>query len=760
MTVVPACSVSRPPSGTRWPSWVRRAPSLVAEALAPVRDPLAAWLRPGPPVEPRAVASALAHALLPAVAREEPPPWLRPDQVLSFRRALAAVRRHGGALLADPVGTGKTYIALAVARAQGAAEPVRVLAPASLRHQWREAAARIGVAISFHSHESLSRGRPPPAGPGAVVIDESHRFRNPATRRYATLAPWCVGRRGLLVSATPAVNRLEDVAHQLLLFVRDDALGWSGVASLRRGLAGRGEALAHLIVTGEDRSGLLPARRERLVRTAERRGTWFERLRTGVSALHLSRDRQVAGLVRVVLLSALASSPAALAEALARYRALLRHARDALDAGRSVSRDAIRRMVGPEIEQLVLWPLVAAAEEPVELELRDLERVPELEALAREWSAAPDAKIRALGACLADGRPTLVFTTLTATVRHIRRQLGRRGVAWCTGCAAGLDGIAVPREAVLDWFRRPALPGDGLLPRPSVLVATDVAAEGLDLPLVERVVHYDLPWTAVRLDQRSGRAFRLGARHALVEVVTFRPAAPLEAALRRQVILETKAGLPAELGLGSDAAAPWRERARIAARWQDRHAVQGTACVAGEEPGVVAGFRIRGSDGGSLEVVAARTAAGWTRDPATIGRLLEAAAGPTDAAPVPAAAVRSALRGLASLARPALQSAHGAGLGARHATPAIHRARRRLLGLARRAARRRDGATLELLERGLAPLRRGRTAGETRLAESWAAVPEEELMAALAALPAERTPAPVAVEVIGILLVERAAGPR
>src|ERR1043166_323673 len=73
-------------------------------------------------------------------------------------------------------------------------------------------------------------------------------------RGYATLAPWCVGRRGLLVSATPAVNRLEDVAHQLLLFVRDDALGWSGVASLRRGLAGRGEALAHLIVTGEDRS--------------------------------------------------------------------------------------------------------------------------------------------------------------------------------------------------------------------------------------------------------------------------------------------------------------------------------------------------------------------------------------------------------------------------------------------------------------------------------------------------------------------------
>ena len=36
------------------------------------------------------------------------------------RRAVAAIRRYGGALLADPVGTGKTYVALAVAAALNA----------------------------------------------------------------------------------------------------------------------------------------------------------------------------------------------------------------------------------------------------------------------------------------------------------------------------------------------------------------------------------------------------------------------------------------------------------------------------------------------------------------------------------------------------------------------------------------------------------------------------------------------------------------
>src|SRR5258708_37370789 len=119
------------------PSWLPRAPSLVAEALAEVRDPLAAWLRAGPRAPPGAVAAALARALLPPVAGNEPPPWLRPDQGLSFRRALAAVRRHGGALLADPVGTGKTFIALPVAVTLQPAQPVQGIGAAALRPQWR-----------------------------------------------------------------------------------------------------------------------------------------------------------------------------------------------------------------------------------------------------------------------------------------------------------------------------------------------------------------------------------------------------------------------------------------------------------------------------------------------------------------------------------------------------------------------------------------------------------------------------------------------
>src|SRR5207249_2529534 len=106
---------SRPPPRLLSAVWWTSPPSIVAESLEAVRDPLVTALRPGPPASGMAVAGALARSLVPTEATDEAPPWLLPDQVQSFRRVLAALQRHGGAVLADPVGTGKTYVALAAA---------------------------------------------------------------------------------------------------------------------------------------------------------------------------------------------------------------------------------------------------------------------------------------------------------------------------------------------------------------------------------------------------------------------------------------------------------------------------------------------------------------------------------------------------------------------------------------------------------------------------------------------------------------------
>ena len=88
----------------------------MAEALAPVPDPVVTALHPGDWMPAAQVARAMARRLAPDEDAVDPPPvWLRPEQIRSFRRTLYALRRYGGALLADPVGSGKTYVALALA---------------------------------------------------------------------------------------------------------------------------------------------------------------------------------------------------------------------------------------------------------------------------------------------------------------------------------------------------------------------------------------------------------------------------------------------------------------------------------------------------------------------------------------------------------------------------------------------------------------------------------------------------------------------
>jgi hypothetical protein len=238
-------------------------PRIVAEALAPVPDPVVTALRPGCWMPAAQVARAMARRLAPDEDADPPPAWLRAEQTRSYRRTLHALRRYGGALLADPVGTGKTYVALAVAAALNRNRPTACLVPATLVEQWRATARGLGLELVTGSHQSASRGRLPDADRGLVVIDEAHHFRNPATWRYRNVAPWLVGRPVLLVTATPVVNRLDDLLHQLRLGVRDDALAADGVASLR-GLLGRGRgspALGRLVIEASCPEGLRPARR-------------------------------------------------------------------------------------------------------------------------------------------------------------------------------------------------------------------------------------------------------------------------------------------------------------------------------------------------------------------------------------------------------------------------------------------------------------------------------------------------------------------
>ncbi len=725
-------------------------PAIVAEALVAVDDALRTSLRPGPAAAAAAVVAGIAAGLAPPAAPDPLPAWLRPEQRRPVARALASLRLHRGALLACHTGSGKTYMALAVAAAWPAG-PIVCVIPAALDAQWADAARRKGVELVPWSHERLSRGRLPPVRAGLVIVDESHHFRHPSIARYRHLADYLVGCPALLLSATPVVNRPEDLAHQLRLTVRDDALAADGLTSLDAPGSPAQAALGAIVITDTLCRDDRPVRRRR--RSApepDDAGDAGDALLPELDTLALSRERSVAMLIRGGLLQAAASSPAALAAALRRYRALLRHAADARAAGRAPSRAAIRRCAGRDGGQLVLWSLVADETERTELAIDDLDRLDALIATAIRLSDQPDPKLDRLRALMADQRPTIVFTAAVDTVAYLRRRL-TAPVAWCTGARAGIGRVPLARAALLRTFAPTATDG------PRVLITTDVAAEGLDLQRAARVVHYDLPWTSTRLDQREGRAVRLGSSHREVDVIRFDPPAGIERRLRRLAAIAASASAPGHAGVAAGDE-PWRWREDLTSRFPGP-AAAGTAAVAATERGALIGWVIEGLSGeGSAEARTLVGAAAWVgadgivdaSPPAVAGRLEHASrAARRTAAPGEAAAALDLMSpGIGVMIRQAQRARWTCTTDA-----AARDVTRRLRSLAADAARRRDSRTLARIERALAILSGALTAGEARLIQRVAAAGEGALLEALDRLPgAAPLPPVLEARVTGILL--------
>ncbi len=64
------------------------------------------------------------------------------------------------------------------------------------------------------------------------------------------------------------------------------------------------------------------------------------------------------------------------------------------------------------------------------------------------------------------------------------------------------------RAALVDYFRE----------RAQVMIATEAAAEGINLQFCALVVNYDMPWNPQRIEQRIGRCHRYGQKHDVVVV--------------------------------------------------------------------------------------------------------------------------------------------------------------------------------------------------------------------------------------------------
>ncbi|HEX3865534.1 MAG TPA: DEAD/DEAH box helicase family protein, partial [Gemmatimonadaceae bacterium] len=83
---------------------------------------------------------------------------LRPAQRRAAARIVSLMRQHSGAMLAEPVGLGKTYTALAAAKTVAANESILIALPAALRQMWTDATRACDLWATIVTHEALSRG--------------------------------------------------------------------------------------------------------------------------------------------------------------------------------------------------------------------------------------------------------------------------------------------------------------------------------------------------------------------------------------------------------------------------------------------------------------------------------------------------------------------------------------------------------------------------------------------------------------------------
>ena len=178
--------------------------------------------------------------------------------------AIDKLARFGGCIIADSVGLGKTFEALAIIKYHELRnDRVLVLAPKRLRDNWTLykandqrnvlAADRFNYDVLNHTDLSRDGGHSGDidlsyvnwGNYDLVVIDESHNFRNKASNkgkesRYDRLMRKIIQEgvktRVLMLSATPVNNRLADLKNQIAFITEGDdtALAEHGIASIEQ----------------------------------------------------------------------------------------------------------------------------------------------------------------------------------------------------------------------------------------------------------------------------------------------------------------------------------------------------------------------------------------------------------------------------------------------------------------------------------------------------------------------------------------------
>jgi len=415
-----------------------------------------------------------------------------------------------------------------------------------------------------------------------VVIDEAHKLRNAhraSNRTGQALKRALQGRKKVLLTATPLQNSLMEL-YGLSTLIDEHMFGdetafrkqfmnsAAGLDELRERLAGftkrtlRRDVLEYIKYT--ERKALTQP-----FNPTDDEQALYERISAFLQKEEsYALPKQQRHLTALILRKLLASSSHAVSATLVTIRERLRGlltAEKAEDDGRQL----IERLIAEDdLEQDYLEEEASEAEEDAELltsepaegskpnASKDSQTVraaitAEIEELTAFIDAAQalqtDTKAQALLKALALGfgkmaelrapRKAIIFTESKRTQEYLHRFLSANGHAGklvlFSGTNTHEESTAIyqrwleeykgtdrvtgspqvdRRTALIDHFRKDD--GTGA----EIMIATEAAAEGVNLQFCALIINYDLPWNPQRVEQRIGRCHRYGQRYDVVVI--------------------------------------------------------------------------------------------------------------------------------------------------------------------------------------------------------------------------------------------------
>jgi len=127
----------------------------------------------------------------------------------------------------------------------------------------------------------------------------------------------------------------------------------------------------------------------------------------------------------------------------------------------------------------------------------------------------------------------LIFTESTRTQKYIQQLLEENGYAGKTLLFNGSNNDQKSKEIYHEWLKKNKETGkitesqtankrqalvDYFRHEAQIMIATEAAAEGINLQFCSLLVNYDLPWNPQRVEQRIGRCHRYGQKFDVVVI--------------------------------------------------------------------------------------------------------------------------------------------------------------------------------------------------------------------------------------------------